>query len=230
MVLHFVRLSLGQNVRKDQRRVPNPTQKKGNSASVIVVGALWPYSRVYGQGDRRGLGSTFIPRRDSGRKKKSVSQGQKPVYVRFECAVVFHWTKKKQKKTQHQNKVRLRLHRCGDLCVNWRYLINLMRLFISQQFILEHLHRLMFRPRMFGHLLAINPTINSSVLWSFTSSLQQVLALLSIPSTCSTVRSSGQLPLMSWRCLMTTALCLSVLHSTPTATSSLASPLSHPAS
>lgn len=71
---------------------------------------------MYGQGDRRGLGSTFIPRRDSGRKKKSVSQGQKPVYVRFECAVVFHWTKKKQKKTQHQNKVQLRLHRCGDLC------------------------------------------------------------------------------------------------------------------
>lgn len=52
---------------------------------------------MYGQGDRRGLGSTFIPRRDSGRKKKSVSQGQKPVYVRFECAVVFYWTKKKQK-------------------------------------------------------------------------------------------------------------------------------------
>lgn len=52
---------------------------------------------MYGQGDRRGLGSTFIPRRDSGRKKKSVSQGQKPVYVRFECAVVFYWTKKNKK-------------------------------------------------------------------------------------------------------------------------------------
>lgn len=165
-----------------------------------------------------------------GEKKSLCLKDKSPCMLGLSVQLFFIGQKKPKKTTQHQNKVRLRLHRCGDLCVNWRYLINLMRLFISQQFILEHLHRLMFRPRMFGHLLAINPTINSSVLWSFTSSLQQVLALLSIPSTCSTVRSSGQLPLMSWRCLMTTALCLSVLHSTPTATSSLASPLSHPAS
>lgn len=86
--------------------------------------------------EKRGLGSTFIPRRDS-EKILSLSlekpEGQRPMYVRLECVIILLVAIQTSTKT----KVQLDLHQCGDLCEKLEMLDEPDEALTSQKLILD---------------------------------------------------------------------------------------------